>query len=841
MLNDLKTHLSYLWHAPADPKIDPAVLNFYRGMLILGQVSLLVIVISLENVAEIVSFAPWICYTYISISLIFNISTLFSEWTREHLGELACYSSIILSVYVAIALYASNVGTFELLLAISIISFGAALYHKIRLIMMYCIITAAIFILGAVMAPQPQIDTRAIALVILSFGFAAGFLRSVLILAKMRRQQWDAINHVWFEESADGLLFGRTLTAKVLKSNHRMFELLECDDDSQCVYLLQKAFQATSPDRAMRDLLHEVVSNSDWQEDILFTTALGNTFWGRLTMNRVLVDERTDLLLVKISDVTQRIIYEKELEKAKDLAEAAVEVRTRFLANMSHEIRTPMNGVIGMTSLLRETDLTSQQESFLETIRTSGESLLTIINEILDFSKLDASQVQLEQQAFDLEICTSEAMDIIFPTAASKGIELLLDYQVKSSRLWIGDATRIRQVMVNLLSNAVKFTEQGQVTVTIQGDSENAASSEQSPDETNARLQFKIEDTGIGITPLQLETLFDPFIQADISTTRKYGGTGLGLSICKGLIELMGGQITATSTLGKGSTFSFDLHLKTSQNKVRELKPCFPDKHAVIIHELPASAENLAGYLRKHEISVAHYESFKTWTESLNHSDGHIEQPVYPDILFTNQRIELDDARHMNFPLVNIAAKQSDGVNDNATTSILRLPIRPTELAQLLSHLFNKNPVKISEPAKKKVWDDLPIEGKSFLLAEDNIVNQQVAIQFLAKLGIRVDVVSNGKEAVEMVHQRHYDYIFMDLQMPEIDGLEATQLIRQMELSAQPYIIAMTANAMSEDKQVCLDNGMDDFIPKPVRLKDMHSTLKQALQLKVHQRGNQLH
>ncbi|MFT6437003.1 MAG: CheY-like chemotaxis protein [Candidatus Azotimanducaceae bacterium] len=504
-----------------------------------------------------------------------------------------------------------------------------------------------------------------------------------------------------------------------------------------------------------------------------------------------------------------------------------------------------MNGVIGMTSLLRETELTMQQENFLETIRNSGESLLTIINEILDFSKLDASQVQLEQQAFDLEVCASEAMDIIFPTAAAKGIELLLDYKVHSSRLWIGDATRIRQVMVNLLSNAVKFTEAGQIIVTVRGDNQafdDSNDAEKTEHEDNAKLHFEIEDSGIGITPLQLETLFDPFIQADVSTTRKYGGTGLGLSICKGLIELMGGQITTISSPGRGSIFKFDLYLKTSRNKVRELTNSYPGKRAVIIHDKVASLENLKRYLELVNVTVEGHHSLDSFIKSLDELNRNTEQNIYPDVIFTNQQVSTHDAEKLSCPILSIAAKQFSDQGGAAVASPMRLPIRPTELASLLSQVFiSQNKIEVSQPSPKKVWDDLPIQGKSFLLAEDNVVNQQVAVQFLSKLGIRVDVVSNGKEAVEMMYQRNYDYIFMDLQMPEIDGLEATQLIRQMELPVQPYIIAMTANAMAEDKQVCLDIGMNDFISKPVRLDDMHSTLKQALNQTLNNHGDQLH
>ena len=503
-----------------------------------------------------------------------------------------------------------------------------------------------------------------------------------------------------------------------------------------------------------------------------------------------------------------------------------------------------MNGVIGMTSLLRETELTPQQENFLETIRTSGESLLTIINEILDFSKLDASQVQLEQQAFDLEACTSEAMDIIFPTAAAKGIELLLDYKVHSSRLWIGDATRIRQVMVNLLSNAVKFTEAGQVIVTVRGDNQafdDSNDAENTENDGSAKLHFEIEDSGIGITPLQLETLFDPFIQADVSTTRKYGGTGLGLSICKGLIGLMGGQITTISSPGRGSTFKFDLYLKTSCNKVRELTNSYPGKRAIIIHDKVASMENLKRYLEQFNVTVEGHHSLDSFIQTLEKSNQNTTQSIYPDVLFTNQQVSSHEAEELSCPILSIAAKQFPDQDGAAVVSPMRMPIRPTELASLLSQVFSQNKIEVSQPSPKKVWDDLPIQGKSFLLAEDNVVNQQVAVQFLSKLGIRVDVVSNGKEAVEMMYQRNYDYIFMDLQMPEIDGLEATQLIRQMELPVQPYIIAMTANAMAEDKQVCLDIGMNDFISKPVRLNDMHSTLQQALNQKLHNHSDQLH
>jgi len=405
-----------------------------------------------------------------------------------------------------------------------------------------------------------------------------------------------------------------------------------------------------------------------------------------------------------ITDIDERKRAEEALLEAKEAAEAAMRVRSHFLAMMSHEIRTPMNAVIGMTSLLVETDLSDDQRETVEIIRSSGEALLTIINDILDFSKIEAERIELEEQAFGLRPCVKEAVDLLATKAHEKGVELVYHIEPSVPVQVVSDRTRLRQILVNLISNAVKFTDQGRIDLRVR-----LLSSTAPEDPAVCRLQFSVHDTGIGIDPDQVEQLFKPFVQADPTTTRRYGGTGLGLSICQRLCVLLGGEIWVESEPGVGSTFHFTV--------------------------------------------------------------------------MARQAAESDGAR--------LAGRVSQEVPGDGAAEAVSLRI---------------------------------------LLAEDNVVNQKVILRMLKRLGYEADVVSDGGAAVETLRSRPYDLVLMDVQMPEVDGLEATRRVRTTLPEAhQPYIIAVTANAMSGDRERCLEVGMDAYVSKPIKLDDLQAALKRYL------------
>jgi len=528
------------------------------------------------------------------------------------------------------------------------------------------------------------------------------------------------------------------------------------------------------------------------------------TRWIRSVGEAVVADGRTIRVAGVVSDISERIEREAELQSAKEEAEAAARSRVRFLANMSHEIRTPMNGVIGMTSLLLASELTEEQRSQLETIRSSGEALLTIINEILDFSKIDAHQIVLEQQPFDLEDCIADALDVVSPAARSKNLELSMTLTDPERVDCVGDVTRLRQILVNLLSNAVKFTEAGEVSV------EARVSSLM---DDLVEVAIAVRDTGIGIAPHKIDALFDPFTQEDASTTRRFGGTGLGLSISKNLAQLMSGTITVNSRLGEGSEFRLTVIMSAGRSPRRDL-PRLDGRRILLAVKSPTQQRLLPAMLSSRGASV-----------TVADDAGAVAEPAaeYDVILADRDWLPATLPATPVVVLLRLGESAPAGV-----ASHLRKPVSPKVLIGGLASLWaSEDADRQSKPSADGGLTPAA-QRLEVLLAEDNLVNQKVALQMLARLGIRADVAGDGREAVHMLSQRSYDLILMDLQMPEVDGLEATRCIRIADDISQPYIVAMTANVLEDDRKACLDAGMNDFVPKPVRLKDLQVALNRA-------------
>lgn len=538
---------------------------------------------------------------------------------------------------------------------------------------------------------------------------------------------------------------------------------------------------------------------------------INRTLQEREQMNRALRDE-----------ITERRQIESDLIRTQQMALQATRAKSEFLAMMSHEIRTPMNGVIGMTGLLMETELDSEQLEYAQTIRKSGESLISLINDLLDFSKIESGRLELEEVQFNLLTCIEDVVDLMAPQVANRSLALFYEIRNGVPRMLYGDVTRLRQVLVNLMSNAVKFTENGYISLTVE-------LVQQKNEEVE--LQFSVQDTGIGIPPDKLERVFEAFSQADSSTTRKYGGTGLGLAISKQIVEQMKGRFWLESQVGQGTTFFFTMKAQHNAECLLPMETATLRGKSVLLLESNVMQRELLTRLMSEQwaIEVIACATPKEAQDQLNNG-------LKPDIVVLDfdwfdealmHAIDRSDA-----PLL-VEASYTQGTQAKTLFSeqqILFKPLRHSQLKTLLLQTL-MSPTGESGVTTQLVQGSLDPElarkyPLHILVAEDHPVNQKLAQALLEKMGYLPDMAGNGLEAVQALESKRYDLIFMDVQMPEMDGLEATrQIIRRWPGEDRPVIIAMTAYASQGDKASCLNIGMQDFLRKPVLKEELQAIL----------------
>ncbi|KAA3599311.1 MAG: response regulator [Calditrichaeota bacterium] len=622
-------------------------------------------------------------------------------------------------------------------------------------------------------------------------------------------------------ENMQDIFFRTTLEGEILEITPSVEKYFSFTREQLIGKHTSELFDAKSRKEFVR-VLTQKGSLTDYELE--FTSKYGETIFSSVNAHFFYDNHRKPIGIEgSIRDINDRKHFEQELEIAKNSAESANLAKSEFLANMSHEIRTPLNAIIGMTELTLDTKLETEQRDFLKIVQASSESLLTLINDILDFSKIEAGEMEIENIDFDLQEITESVMDILNVRAFTKKLDFNFDIDQRITKNLVGDPGRLRQVLVNLLGNAIKFTNEGEVTLKVISESQN--------DKKN-KIHFIVSDTGIGISDANLEKIFSKFSQADSSTTRRFGGTGLGLSISKSLVDLMDGKMWVESEFGKGSKFHFEIEYSISENATSSQTHLpnhdFVGIQVLVVDDNTTNRIILNKTLSTWGMKVQESDNGKEAIELIQKNDFQLlildHQMPEMDGLEVIHRIQ-DEIKNKNLKVIVLSSWGKFNFELmsklNIAFSIVK-PVKQSKLHNILQNVLIAPKVEKNEISETKLKFTPSRKSKNILLVEDNLDNQALAKKILEKNGFNVEVAANGLEAVEICKNKIFDLILMDIQMPVMDGFEATKQIREIEKEEnreRSPIIAFTAHAMSGYKEKCLENDMDDYLTKPIRKK----------------------